>query len=254
VNPFFFGSRTRQLYGVLHEPAEPGSEGVLLCQPGPQQAMRLTWVVRHVASQLASAGFAALRFDYFATGDSSGNAEAGTLAQWREDVLTAAEEMRDRTGVGKVSAIGLRLGATLFASCPELQLSQALLWEPVIDGEAYVDELEQVQLERLKRNQLGQALPKDELLGFPFSTQEREEMVALDLRAPPRCSADSWTLIAGGPSPALDELDRALRAEGNKVVVVLDPASQDPAPKSIDSLLYSTGIANALVNAFRQAR
>jgi hypothetical protein len=83
---------------------------------------------------------------------------------------------------------------------------------------------------------------------------EREELLALDLRTLPRCSAGSWTLIAGSPSPALDELDRTLRGEGRQVSVVLDPLSKDPAPKSIDSLLYSTAIANALVKAFRQTQ
>jgi pimeloyl-ACP methyl ester carboxylesterase len=254
MNPFFFGSRTRQLFGALHEPAQPATEGVLLCQPAPQQAMRLTWLVRHVAEQLALAGFPALRFDYYGTGDSSGDAEAGTLSQWREDILTAADELRDRSGVASISAIGLRLGATLFASCPELSLSQALLWEPVVDGKSYVRELMQVQAERLERDQLGQEAPETELLGFPFPAREREETLALDLRKPPRCAAASWTLMAGGASPELDELDRALQDEGRKVAVIVDPASKDPSPKSIDSLLYSTAISSALVNAFRQPR
>jgi uncharacterized protein len=253
VTPFFFGPRARQLYGVLHEPQTPGSEGILLCQAGPQQAMRLTWLVRYVAGQLAAAGFPALRFDYFATGDSSGDSDAATLQQWREDVLTAADELRDRCGVSKVSAIGLRLGATLFASCAGLQLSHALLWEPVIDGRAYVRELKRIQRDRYENDPLGQVAPEDELLGFPFSARRWEELLALDLRSAPHCTAARWTLLAASDNSVLEDLARTLRAEGNSVAVVVDPSSRDPSPQSIDSLLYSTGIANALVNALRQA-
>jgi hypothetical protein len=252
LNPFFFGSRARKLFGVLHEPAEPGSEAVLLCQPGPQQAMRMGWLVRRVASQLASAGFPAMRFDYFATGDSTGDSGTGSLAQWREDVLTAAEEIKDRTGAGKVSAIGLRLGATLFASCPDLNLSRALLWEPVVDGATYLNELAQFQRKHLERNQLEHTVPADELLGYPLPLPEQEQIRALNLRSSPHCAASRWTLIAGKANPALGELDTALRAEGHKVSMLLDEAAADPAPNSTDSLLYSNEIANALLGAFRQ--
>jgi alpha/beta superfamily hydrolase len=116
MNPIFFGPSERQLYGVYHPPrGAPRDLGVLLCYPAPQEYMRTHWAMRRLATLLSQRGFHVLRFDYYATGDSAGESSEAALGTWSRDIGLAASELRDVAGVGTVSAVGLRLGATLAA-------------------------------------------------------------------------------------------------------------------------------------------
>src|SRR6476620_8559273 len=96
MTPRFFGDAARQLYGVYHAPEGRAREaGVVLCNPGPQEYRHTHWAFRKLAGMLARAGFHVLRFDYFATGDSAGRDDEGSLDQWVLDVATAARELTD---------------------------------------------------------------------------------------------------------------------------------------------------------------
>src|ERR1041385_3953899 len=132
--PNFFGSSDNPLFGVYHPPrgARPRDTGVLLCYPAPQEYMRTHWAFRKLAWMLAKEGFHVFRFDYFGTGDSAGATEEGRIATWRDNVVTAARELRDLASVTKVAAVGFRLGATLAATARDLPLTDLVLWEPVV--------------------------------------------------------------------------------------------------------------------------
>ena len=81
MNPFFFGSSERPLYGVHHPPRErgPRESGVVLCYPMGQEYMRSHRAFRQLANLLTRKGHHVFRFDYFATGDSSGASGEGTF-------------------------------------------------------------------------------------------------------------------------------------------------------------------------------
>lgn len=153
MTPFFFGPPAQRLYGVYHAPesASPGSRQVLLCPPFGQEAVRTNRLYRLLAEQLARQGTHVLRFDYFATGESYGRDEEGTLTQWQEDILLAHEELSRRTRATQSIWFGARLGATLAmlasAASPKTP-DRLVLWEPLLDGPAYLKELEQAHAQQ----------------------------------------------------------------------------------------------------------
>lgn len=145
MNPFHFGSSRQPLYGVYHPPRGQGARehGVLLCAPMGQEYMRAHRAFRQLAMLLARAGIPVLRFDYFGTGDSAGDSDEGTVAQWLDDVGTAADELKDTASVRRVSLVGLRLGALLAARAAKGRddVDRLVMWDPVASGRAYADEL-----------------------------------------------------------------------------------------------------------------
>ena len=122
MEPHYFGSSDRQLLGIYHPPRGGArAHGVVLCPPAPQEYMRTHMVLRKLASTLAHDGFHVLRFDYYGTGDSSGGPRDGSLGEWCQNIVTAAADLKECSGVTKVSLLGLRLGATLAALTEEEQ-------------------------------------------------------------------------------------------------------------------------------------
>jgi pimeloyl-ACP methyl ester carboxylesterase len=84
-----------------------------------------------------------MRFDYYGSGDSAGGDTDGSVRQWRDDVGTAIEELRDIAGLRSVGLIGVRLGAPLAVACAadRKDVDRLVLWDPVYDGSAYVHEI-----------------------------------------------------------------------------------------------------------------
>lgn len=141
-----FGHAAKPLFGALHQPrrlqAPPAA--VLLCNPFGEEAARSHRIYRVLATQLMRRGYPALRFDYAGTGDSMGEATEATVDLWLDDVVTAARELTRVSGAKKLVAVGLALGGTLAALATtrrELALEHVLLWDPVVDGAAYLREL-----------------------------------------------------------------------------------------------------------------
>jgi uncharacterized protein len=145
MNPLFFGSTGKALFGVYHPPRsrETRDHGIVLCYPAGQEYMRAHRAFRQLAILLSKAGFPVLRFDYFGTGDSNGESEEASMEQWADDVGTAIQELKDNAAVERVSLVGLRIGATLAARAQERRpdVASVVLWDPVVDGAAYFREI-----------------------------------------------------------------------------------------------------------------
>ena len=145
MNPFFFGSSQQPLYGVYHpsKARVPRRTGVVLCYPLWQEYMRAHRAFRQLAMLLSKAGFPVLRFDYFATGDSGGAGEEGDVTRWVTDIGMAIDELKDMASVPRVSLVGLRVGAALAAAAAvrRSDLDQVLLWDPVISGARFVEQV-----------------------------------------------------------------------------------------------------------------
>lgn len=151
LNPIRFGPAQRQIFAMHHIPAaEHRGEGVLLCNPFGQEAIRCHRLFRILADQLTRQGFHVMRFDYFATGDSAGEDGDGDLDLWCDDVLSADEEFRLHSDCNQISWFGLRLGASIAALASQRAKrppNRLLLWDPVIDGPAYLEEIAAAHME-----------------------------------------------------------------------------------------------------------
>lgn len=183
MNPFYFGDSDRALYGVYHPPRSAGvrETGVVLCYPMGQEYMRCHRAFRQLALILAKKGFHVLRFDYFATGDSAGDGPEGSLEQWRDDIGTAIDELKDTAGVHQVAVVGLRIGAALAVSACRSRddVTDLVLWDPVIDGRRYIEELLTSPMARVDGD--GEAVLSGSgdrltvgVMGFPLTPRMRE--------------------------------------------------------------------------------
>jgi pimeloyl-ACP methyl ester carboxylesterase len=133
------------LYARLIHAAPRGADatGFLFCGPFAEENFYVAPVFAAASARLAGAGHAVMRFDYRGCGNSAGPSDAVDLDGWLEDTRRAVDTFSERTGVGRITLIGLRLGATaavLTAASRPDDLIGLCLWEPVIDGEAYLRE------------------------------------------------------------------------------------------------------------------
>jgi len=143
LNPFYFGESARQLFGMYDAPRGGGRRGAVVCYPWGQEYLKAHQAVRHLARLLARRGVHAMRFDYYGCGDSAGDDTEGSVSQWQQDVGTALDELKDIAGLRSVSLVGLRFGAALAVACAASRrdVDRLVLWDPIFDGRAYVDEL-----------------------------------------------------------------------------------------------------------------
>ena len=217
MTPLMFGPPSRRLFGIHHpaETASPGKGAVLICPPFGQEALRSHRFFRVLADRLARIGFSVLRFDYHGTGDSPGDDEDGDLEGWRSDVLVAHEELRRLSAAAsrRIAWLGARLGGTLAiqaAQSSRLSLERLVLWEPVVDGRRYAQQLREWHVESLeisycipepslRRRLSSDALAfTDEASGFAVSPQLRQQCSRL-LPETLRIPTDCRTLVLGQP-------------------------------------------------------
>lgn len=188
MNSYFFGSSDKQLFGVYHPPAsgEMRAKAVLVCHAFDHEYMRTHWAFRRLADRLGNEGFHVLRFDYFGTGDSAGESTEITLDQCRDDILTAAEELKEVSGAMQVSIVGLRLGAALAMTTNKLKTTDLILWEPVVSGQDYLREhnnTHQAFVEKFnKAIGVNRTIEPGESIGQTYSDEFREGLAELDCR------------------------------------------------------------------------
>ncbi|MDJ0954061.1 MAG: amino acid adenylation domain-containing protein [Acidimicrobiia bacterium] len=186
-NAHFFGPQDEPLFGLHYAPVGGKSRGhaVLLCPPLGWEYMRTHWAMRQIARHLVVAGFDVMRFDFFATGDSSGESGTGSVTRWVEDVASAAAELSTASHAQRLSLVGVRLGATLAAKAVAagLDVERIVMWDPVLDGGEYLRTLEGMQDHLLdgRRNRRRRSMRGDDLMGFPYPAELRRELEALQL-------------------------------------------------------------------------
>ncbi len=229
-----FGPAERELFGLYHRPTGETnrSTACVLCNPFGQEAMRSHRVFRRLAERLSAGGFHVLRFDYFGTGDSGGDDEAGDIDGWTTDLLRAHETLLERSRCARSVWFGLRLGATV-AACASMRATRMpnrlVLWEPVSDGPAYLDELadahvafRKTQFRRrwdVERELQSRAIAeaRTEVLGHPLPSLLRSQLGKVTPETFERSGARDVSLIAGRPDGRTARLAPMLERMGMKV-------------------------------------
>ena len=186
INPFFFGSSERQLFGAYHPAVGGGLRGAILCNPWGQEYLRSHPAMVFLASLLSEQGMHTLRFDWHGTGDSSGECfEGGEPGSWAQDLEEAVTELKGMANVKTIALVGLRMGAGVGAQLAQRRsdVDHLVLWDPVVDGAEYLDELIGVS-----RSDLSSAYPDHlaeggdgihEVSGFPLTPQMQKGIATL---------------------------------------------------------------------------
>jgi hypothetical protein len=150
--PFFFTRGPARLFGFLHAPTGGSASGFVLSHPFAEEKLWSHRVFVSVARALAERGHAVLRFDYMGAGDSSGLTPETSLDTHLQDLRTAIGEFSRRMPqLTSIGLAGLRLGASFAALTAEAAVDDEalalvrgaplILWDPVLDGESYFQEL-----------------------------------------------------------------------------------------------------------------
>jgi pimeloyl-ACP methyl ester carboxylesterase len=206
IEPCYFGSAGPDLYGCFHAPATAPAHdcGVLLCNPHGHEHIQFHRSMRRLAVLLAQEGFPALRFDFSGCGDSAGDHGNWSIQEWRENVGAAAAHLQERSKVSRICVAGIRLGGALaaLACCGQRPFESVVLWDPVIRGRDYLDELVSMHTEMLRHaHVVPDPLEQDmEILGFPLPGAFRTELEHLDLMDLPALPAERLLIIESHPS------------------------------------------------------
>jgi pimeloyl-ACP methyl ester carboxylesterase len=205
--PFFFGAAERPLFGCYHEPQPQRRKscGVVVCYPLGHEYINSHRALRQLAVRLARAGCPVLRFDYSGCGDSGADYEQAGISQWLADISLAIDEVRTRSSHGRVCLVGLRLGGALSMTigAERGDVDGLVLWDPVVDGKAYVTELTTLHQQRTRplRRRAKWAAGSNgpvEILGFPLAHSTVADLERINLLPIQRMPAKHILLVATG--------------------------------------------------------
>ncbi|WP_460713011.1 alpha/beta fold hydrolase [Nocardioides dilutus] len=217
----WFGPSQRPLYGWVSMPATGlVSGGVILCPPMGEEGRAAHRTFRRLAETLAEEGLVALRFDYDGTGDSAGlQDDPDRVAAWLASVEAARQLLLD-LGAPNVSAVGMRLGATLAAcqAAASTPFRSLALWDPCLSGRTFLREGEALFL-------LGEddGRSHDDGLrhtpGFQYDEATAAALRTIDLAKLPadRPLADRVLLLSRTDRPAPEGIEKRVRLESGEV-------------------------------------
>ncbi len=213
--PRWFGPSDRPLFGWMTWCRDtPSRGGVLLAPPIGREARAARRALRRAAIALAARGFVALRFDYDGTGDSSGAFDdAERDRAWASSVAEGAALLRG-LGVERVSAVGMRLGATILAAAADahdLTFDALVLWDPCETGRSYLRELG--ALESLRRDTVDAPAGSVETAEYVFSASAADEVRRLSLVTVERAPLATRLLVVAREDRAVSDRLRARLAD-----------------------------------------
>jgi uncharacterized protein len=252
---YFGGGR---LLGALHHPQRlrARTTAVLLCNPFGEESSRAHRTFRVLATQLERAGYMAMRFDYSGTGDSQGESADATIDAWLGDIGIAADHLRVASDAARVAIVGLRLGATLAALAAArgaVRPRHLVLWDPIVDGAAYLrelaaqhraymrDEMEALWRDRLPTRADGTPV---EALGAPVGDALAAQLGAIDL-ATTVPSAEQTTLLTTRTTPEVARLRARLPTSARWLQLDESPAWNSDA--ALNAMTVPIDIVRAIV-------
>lgn len=138
--PFFLASRPGERYCLYHPAAQPSRGALLYVHPFAEEMNRSRHMAAVQARAFAALGWAVLQLDLHGCGDSDGDFADARWEHWKTDLEVAREWLASQTG-HPVGLWGARLGSLLaldHAASASVPVPFLLLWQPVLDGGAFL--------------------------------------------------------------------------------------------------------------------
>jgi len=188
VEPVMFSSGQQMLFGITHKPnADIHEAAVLLCTSIGHEYMKLHRLQHAVASLLSANGYHVMRFDYTGVGNSSDNSDLVSIADWINDIRSAASKLLSDSKKTKIIVVGTRLGVPLLLNASIGKVTQVVAIDPIYDGSVFVDHLQNLHqfalndTDRYSRRP-SQSMP-NERFGYSYSETLLQEISALSISA-----------------------------------------------------------------------
>ena len=230
-------------------PTELGDRFCIYYSPGGNAGTRGAFVYAHPfceemnkarrmaalqSRRLASLGYAVLQIDLFGCGDSSGAFAEARWEIWKKDVRAALDWLRSRVRA-PLSLWGLRLGATLAADVardPGLEIDHLILWQPVVNGEAFLTQFLRL---RLAAEMLAEGAAQSGVRELRESLRRGEalEIAGYDLHPQLAAQIDALRLV---------DLPPAVRRVHCQEVTAVEPPSVTPASQRALEAWRSRGL------------
>ena len=131
--PITYTSEDNQIVGMLHTPDKTTETVIVMCHgfTGNKQENKRLFV--ETARAFTKAGYAALRFDFYGSGDSAGEFCDSTISHNRANLVDAMKFVRDK-GFSKMVVLGISMGAaTAILTLNQHPTDAAILWSTVPD-------------------------------------------------------------------------------------------------------------------------
>ena len=135
----YFAGDSSDLYASFHAAEGDAKAAILIAPPFGDERRACTRFLAQFARRLAAAGCDVLRIDLSATGESPGDLSDAKLPRWAGDIDAAYCELHKLSSAPVQIGLGVRLGANLLLRSS--QPDALVLWEPLLDGGKYVDEI-----------------------------------------------------------------------------------------------------------------
>jgi alpha-beta hydrolase superfamily lysophospholipase len=249
--PFFFGPDAG-LFGMYHAPSFPARRAMLMCPPLGQDLIRCHRLYRQLAQSLAEEGMAVLRFDYYGTGDSAGDSAEVDWERCVSDATTAAAELRRRAGVDRIVAFGARLGGSVALTAAErARFSEVIAWDPVLDGDRYVAELDTMQA-ALREDAGRFARPRshsdvaEQWLGFDIGQTLRRQLSALHV-APANVPTLVLDSMPASPGPRWERIV----SQRGKIALITPPTPWDELER-LETAILSHPLIQAVAGRLKE--
>jgi exosortase A-associated hydrolase 2 len=148
AHPFFLPTPRGQRFCLYHQAAGPARAALVYVHPFAEEMNCARRMAAASARALAAQGIAVLQIDLHGCGDSAGLLQEARWEGWLDDLGDALAWLEEASGQAP-GLWGLRLGA-LLALAHATQRAPAparlLLWQPVLDGRRYLDQLLRLHL------------------------------------------------------------------------------------------------------------
>lgn len=138
-----------RVFACLHVPPHAPRQAVVICHPLGEEKLWSHRVLVSFAREISAAGVLAVRFDFRGEGDSDREFQDSDLESRVEDARRVVQFTRElHPSVSEVTLLGLRFGACVAAraaGCCD-GISRLVLWDPVTDGDAYMQSVLRLNL------------------------------------------------------------------------------------------------------------